>query len=181
MRTWVATWARSAAMGAEPEPQLSSSTWDSAISLAVTLWPASPTTTTSSSCASWQSSSSSAGSIRVASAAPGSRSERTSSPSGDWVNTTAIKLLAFGVGAFFAGGAGSIYTHLNSQASPDSFQFIQSVTVLAMVVLGGMGNLGGVILGAVILVVMPKKLRFFQDQRLLLFGAALILMIRSGP
>jgi len=97
------------------------------------------------------------------------------------VNTIAIKLLAFGVGAFFAGGAGSIFTHLNTQASPDSFEFIESVTVLAMVVLGGMGNLGGVILGAILLVVMPEKLRFFQDQRLLLFGAALILMMRFRP
>lgn len=97
------------------------------------------------------------------------------------VNTIAIKLLAFGVGAFIAGGAGSIFTHLNSQASPDSFQFIESVTVLAMVVLGGMGNISGVILGAVLLVVMPEKLRFFQDQRLLLFGLALILMMRFRP
>ena len=97
------------------------------------------------------------------------------------VNTIAIKLLAFGVGAFFAGGAGSIFTHLNSQVSPDSFQFIESVTVLAMVVLGGMGNIGGVILGAVLLIVLPEKLRFFADYRLLLFGAALVLMMRFRP
>jgi branched-chain amino acid transport system permease protein len=97
------------------------------------------------------------------------------------VNTVAIKLLAFGVGAFVAGGAGSIFTHLTSTASPESFSFIESVTVLAMVVLGGMGNLGGVMLGAVLLIVLPEKLRFFQDQRLLLFGAALILMMRFRP
>lgn len=97
------------------------------------------------------------------------------------VNTISIKLLAFGVGAFVAGGAGSIFSHLNTNATPDSFSFIESVTVLSMVVLGGMGNLGGVILGALLLVVLPEKLRFFQEQRLLLFGAALILMMRFRP
>jgi branched-chain amino acid transport system permease protein len=50
-----------------------------------------------------------------------------------------------------------------------------------MVVLGGMGNIGGVILGAVLLIVMPEKLRFFSDYRLLIFGIALILMMRFRP
>jgi branched-chain amino acid transport system permease protein len=97
------------------------------------------------------------------------------------VNTIAIKLLAFGVGAFFAGGSGAIFAHLTTNATPDSFTFIESVTLLAMVVLGGMGNVGGVILGATLLRVMPEKLRFFADYRLFIFGAALVLMMRFRP
>ncbi|HKE97734.1 MAG TPA: branched-chain amino acid ABC transporter permease [Actinomycetes bacterium] len=97
------------------------------------------------------------------------------------INTTYIKLLAFAAGAFFAGMAGSIYAHLLTQVSPDSFTFQYSVLILAMVVLGGLGNPPGVVLGAIILYFLPEKLRAFSDIRFLVFGFALILIMRFRP
>jgi branched-chain amino acid transport system permease protein len=97
------------------------------------------------------------------------------------INTTRAKLLAFATGAFFGGVAGNIFVHFQSGTSPDDFSFIISVTVLAMVVLGGMGNATGVALGAVLLIALPEKLRFVSDYRFLLFGAILMVMMRFRP
>jgi branched-chain amino acid transport system permease protein len=97
------------------------------------------------------------------------------------INTTALKLLAFGIGATLSGAAGTVNAHLSQQVSPDSYTFQQSVTLLAIVVLGGMGTVSGAILGATLLVVLPEKLRAFSDYRLLLFGLALILIMRFRP
>jgi branched-chain amino acid transport system permease protein len=97
------------------------------------------------------------------------------------INTTIIKLLAFGAGAFFAGMAGSVNAHLLTQVSPDSYTFPFSVLILAMVVLGGLGNPPGVVLGAIILTFLPEKLREFSDIRFLVFGFALVLMMRFRP
>jgi branched-chain amino acid transport system permease protein len=97
------------------------------------------------------------------------------------INTTAIKLLAFASGAFFAGMAGSVTAHLGTQVSPDSYTFEVSVLILAMVVLGGIGNPAGVALGAVILTFLPEKLRDFSDVRFLIFGVALVLVMRFRP
>jgi branched-chain amino acid transport system permease protein len=97
------------------------------------------------------------------------------------INTTALKLLAFASGAYFAGMAGAVTAHLGTQVSPDSYQFEVSVLILAMVVLGGIGNPAGVALGAVILTFLPEKLRDFSDVRFLLFGVALVLVMRFRP
>jgi len=97
------------------------------------------------------------------------------------INTTIIKLLAFGAGAFFAGMAGAVNAHLLTQVSPDSYTFPFSVLILAMVVLGGLGNPPGVVLGAIILTFLPEKLREFSDIRFLVFGFALVLMMRFRP
>jgi branched-chain amino acid transport system permease protein len=97
------------------------------------------------------------------------------------INTTTIKLLAFAGGAFFAGMAGTIFARLGTQVSPDSFTFEISVLILAMVVLGGIGNPPGVVLGAVILTFLPEKLRDFSDIRFLIFGFALVLIMRFRP
>jgi branched-chain amino acid transport system permease protein len=97
------------------------------------------------------------------------------------INTTVIKLLAFAAGAFFAGMAGSVNAHLLTQVSPDSYTFAISVLILAMVVLGGIGNPPGVALGAIILTFLPEKLREFSDIRFLVFGFALVLMMRFRP
>lgn len=97
------------------------------------------------------------------------------------INTTAVKLLAFAAGAYFAGMGGSINAHLGTQVSPDSYTFEVSVLILAMVVLGGIGNPAGVALGAVILSFLPEKLRDFSDVRFLLFGVALVLVMRFRP
>jgi branched-chain amino acid transport system permease protein len=97
------------------------------------------------------------------------------------INTTVIKLLAFAAGAFFAGMAGAVNAHLLTQVSPDSYIFPISVLILAMVVLGGIGNPPGVALGAIILTFLPEKLREFSDIRFLVFGFALVLMMRFRP
>jgi branched-chain amino acid transport system permease protein len=97
------------------------------------------------------------------------------------INTTVIKLLAFGAGAFFAGMAGAVNAHLLTQVSPESYTFSFSVLILAMVVLGGLGNPPGVVLGAIILTYLPEKLREFSDIRFLVFGFALVLMMRFRP
>jgi branched-chain amino acid transport system permease protein len=97
------------------------------------------------------------------------------------INTTVIKLLAFAAGAFFAGMAGAVNAHLITQVSPDSYTFSISVLILAMVVLGGIGNPPGVALGAIILTFLPEKLREFSDIRFLVFGFALVLMMRFRP
>ena len=97
------------------------------------------------------------------------------------INTTTIKLLAFAAGAWFAGMSGAMNAHLITQVSPDSFTFAISVLILAMVVLGGLGNPPGVALGAIILTFLPEKLREFSDIRFLVFGFALVLMMRFRP
>lgn len=97
------------------------------------------------------------------------------------IDTTRLKLLAFATGAFMAGAAGTVNSHVTSQVSPDSYTFLESILLLAAVVLGGMGTVAGALLGSVALFVIPEKLRSFADARLLLFGAALVLMMRFRP
>jgi branched-chain amino acid transport system permease protein len=97
------------------------------------------------------------------------------------INTTVTKLLAFASGAFFGGIAGNIFVHFQGGTSPEDFSFLVSVTVLAMVVLGGMGNSVGVVIGAVLLIAIPEKLRFVHDYRFLILGAVLMVMMRFRP
>ncbi|WP_370892972.1 branched-chain amino acid ABC transporter permease [Janibacter sp. GXQ6167] len=97
------------------------------------------------------------------------------------VNTFGLKLLAFAGGAFLAGVAGTIKAHYDTSVTPDQYIFLESAFLLAAVVLGGMGTIAGVMLGAVILKMLPEKLRFFEDYRLLLFGLLLVLMMRFRP
>jgi branched-chain amino acid transport system permease protein len=97
------------------------------------------------------------------------------------VRTGPIKILAFLVGAMLAGLAGAFFAHKTATVSYESFRFIESVTLLAAVILGGMGTIPGAVLGASILFVLPEKLREFSDYRLLMFGIALILIMRFRP
>jgi branched-chain amino acid transport system permease protein len=97
------------------------------------------------------------------------------------VNTVRLKLLAFAIGAFLAGAAGTLSSHLTTQVDPTAFVFDQSILLLAAVVLGGMGTVGGAILGSTLLLVLPEKLRFFAEKRILIFGIALIVMMRVRP
>jgi branched-chain amino acid transport system permease protein len=97
------------------------------------------------------------------------------------INTVRMKLLAFAMGAFLAGAAGTVNAHVAASAAPDSFTFLESILLLAAVVLGGMGTVPGALLGSAALFILPEKLRAFQDKRLLLFGLALILMMRFRP
>ncbi|WP_315926578.1 branched-chain amino acid ABC transporter permease [Mesorhizobium sp. SP-1A] len=96
------------------------------------------------------------------------------------INVAWFKVLAFAVDAFLAAFAGTIYAFYVSYISPDNFTFLVSVTIMTMVIVGGMDNIFGVIVGAFLLTILPEKLRAFSDYRLLFFGVVIIgfLMIR---
>ena len=112
------------------------------------------------------------------------------------INVRNLKLLAFAMGATFAGVAGGLFAGFQGFISPESFNLMESVMILCMIVLGGMGNIPGVILGAIMLTVLPEALRYLgdwqqawlghivvdpTDLRMLLFGVALILMMLFRP
>jgi branched-chain amino acid transport system permease protein len=86
------------------------------------------------------------------------------------IRTGPIKIMAFLCGATLAGFAGAFFAHKTGTVSYESFRFTESVTLLAAVILGGMGTVPGAVLGASLLFVLPEKLREFADYRLLLFG-----------
>ena len=77
--------------------------------------------------------------------------------------------------------AGAVKAHQDVSVTPDQYIFLESAFLLAAIVLGGMGTVAGVLIGSVILKLLPEKLRFFADYRLLLFGLLLVLMMRFRP
>ncbi|MBK7272608.1 MAG: branched-chain amino acid ABC transporter permease [Actinomycetales bacterium] len=97
------------------------------------------------------------------------------------VNVFGLKLFAFAGGAFLAGMAGSIKAHQDVSVTPDQYIFLESAFLLAAIVLGGMGTVAGVLVGATVLKLLPEKLRFVADYRLLTFGLLLVLMMRFRP
>lgn len=97
------------------------------------------------------------------------------------INTTHIKTLAFVLGAAIAGVAGVLFAARYTFISPESFTFLESVRILSMVVLGGMGSLPGAILGAFLLTVLPEMLRGLANYRMLIFGIALVVMMVFRP
>ena len=97
------------------------------------------------------------------------------------INLVKVKLLAYGLGAAFAGLAGSIFAVMLTSVYPSSFQLLVSINVLALIIVGGMGSLPGVMVGAMALVGLPELLREFGEFRFLLYGAALIIMMRVRP
>ena len=113
------------------------------------------------------------------------------------INTTRMKLLAFAMGATFGGVAGGMFSAIQGFISPESFVLVESIMVVAMVVLGGMGNIWGVMLGALLLSFVPEILRWTVEPlqrallgrmiiepeviRMLIFGLALVLVMRFRP
>ena len=97
------------------------------------------------------------------------------------INTTVAKLQAFAIGASFAGIGGSFLASWQKSVFPDNFLFTESINILAMVILGGVGNLLGVVLGAVLLVALPEVFRDFQAYRLLAFGLMLMVLMVFRP
>jgi branched-chain amino acid transport system permease protein len=112
------------------------------------------------------------------------------------IDTRNVKLLAFAMGATFGGVAGGLFASFQGFISPESFTLLDSIMVLCMVVLGGMGNVGGVVLGALLLTALPEALRYGaplqrewlgevyvepSDLRMLLFGLALVTMMLFRP
>ena len=97
------------------------------------------------------------------------------------VPVSAYKLVAFMLGTAIAGLAGGLYTYFTQFIVPDSFGFIVSVTLMAMVVIGGTGSTLGVVAAAIILTLLPEVFRFVNDYRLLIFGGILVLVVRFVP
>ena len=93
------------------------------------------------------------------------------------VNVIFHKLLAFVVAAFFAGMAGVLYGHNLGILKPDAFDFNKSIEILVMVVLGGMGNLTGSVIAAIVITLLPEILRGFSDYRMLVYAVVLITMM----
>jgi len=97
------------------------------------------------------------------------------------VNTLRIKLLAYALGAVFGGLAGTFFAARMKFVSPESFTFIESAMVLAMVVLGGMGSIPGVILGSLALIALPEVFRGFELYRMFVFGGVMAVMMIFRP
>jgi branched-chain amino acid transport system permease protein len=97
------------------------------------------------------------------------------------INTLGMKLLAFAVGAAFAGLGGALFASRNQFTGPEDFTLMVSINVVAVVIVGGMGNIPGVIAGALVLKGLPEVLRQLQDYRVLVFGALLVVMMIWRP
>jgi branched-chain amino acid transport system permease protein len=112
------------------------------------------------------------------------------------INTRNVKLLAFALGASFGGVSGGLFAGFQGFVSPESFTLFESIIVLCMIVLGGMGNIAGVVLGAILITAFPEMLRYLgelqqfllgrvlvdpNDLRLLVFGLALVVVMIFRP
>ena len=97
------------------------------------------------------------------------------------INPTNTKLTAFAIGAMFGGFAGSFFATRQGFISPESFSFIESAVILAIVVLGGMGSQAGIVLAAAFLTLLPEVAREFSLFRMLAFGAAMVLIMVWRP
>ena len=97
------------------------------------------------------------------------------------VNTTWYKLLAFVLGAFIGGLGGVVFASWQGSIFPDNFNLLASINVLCLIILGGLGNQYGVIIGALALIALPDILRSFSDFRMLIFGILLVVMMIVKP
>jgi len=115
------------------------------------------------------------------------------------VNTTKFKIIAFVVGAFFAGVAGGIFGHFKQSINPQGFDFIKSIEIVVIVILGGMGNTTGVILAAILLTLLPEGLRaasgweiplpagrswslyWIKDSRMIIYSLLIIVIMLARP
>jgi branched-chain amino acid transport system permease protein len=97
------------------------------------------------------------------------------------INAVSYKLVAFASGTAFAGLAGALYAYFTQFINVDSFDFITSVMLMAMVVIGGIGSTFGVAVAAIVLTLLPETFRFINEYRLLVFGGLLVLFISLAP
>jgi len=97
------------------------------------------------------------------------------------INHVTTKLLAFASGAFFAGLGGTLFAAKLSSAYPQSFQFLVSINVLSLIIIGGMGSIPGVLVGGLVLMGLPEILREFAEYRYLVYGALLVAMMLTRP
>ena len=97
------------------------------------------------------------------------------------VDVRVLKMVAFGVAAAIAGACGSFWAHFVTFISPDSFSIMESIAILAMVVLGGLGSIPGAVLGGAVLAGLPEVLRFASDYRQAVYGLAMMLVVLFRP
>ena len=110
------------------------------------------------------------------------------------INTTKFKVLAFTLAAFFAGIAGGLYAHFKQYINPEGFNFLKSVDIVTMVILGGMGSTWGVVLAAMLLTILPELLRWLSERpylphwlggllenRMIPYSLLLILLMLTRP
>ena len=97
------------------------------------------------------------------------------------INLVAIKLLAFASGAAIAGMAGALYATRQVNIFPDNFALDVSINVLSLIIIGGIGSLEGVVLGAIVLIGLPEILRTVDEYRIVAFGALLVTMMIVRP
>jgi branched-chain amino acid transport system permease protein len=97
------------------------------------------------------------------------------------INPVRYKVTAFVVGAFFAGIAGGLYAHQKQFLSPVGFDFMKSIDIVVMVILGGMGSTAGVVCAAVMLTVLPEFLRGFAEYRMIVYALMIIILMLARP
>ena len=97
------------------------------------------------------------------------------------INLVNVKLLAYGLGAAFAGLSGAIFATMLTSIYPHSFQLLISINVLALIIVGGMGSLPGVVVGALALIGLPELLREFGEYRYFFYGVAIVAVMRLRP
>jgi branched-chain amino acid transport system permease protein len=97
------------------------------------------------------------------------------------INPVRYKVTAFVIGAFFAGIAGGLYAHHKQFLSPTGFDFMKSIDIVVMVILGGMGRTAGVIIAAVLLTILPEALRGFAEYRMILYSLLIIVLMMVRP
>jgi branched-chain amino acid transport system permease protein len=97
------------------------------------------------------------------------------------INPTRYKVTAFVIGAFFSGVAGGLYAHHKQFLSPTGFDFLKSIDIVVMVILGGMGRTAGVILAAIVLTILPEFLRAFADYRMIIYSLLIIGLMMARP
>jgi len=97
------------------------------------------------------------------------------------INPVRYKVTAFVIGAFFAGVAGGLYAHHKQFLNPTGFDFMKSIDIVVMVILGGMGRTAGVIIAAILLTVLPEFLRGFADYRMIIYSLLIIALMMARP
>jgi len=97
------------------------------------------------------------------------------------IDTTRLKIMAFIIGAFWAGVAGGLFAHFIGYIHTNSFTFLKSIEIVVMVVLGGMGSFSGAILAAAALTILPELLRFGAEYRMIVYSILLVVMMLTRP
>lgn len=97
------------------------------------------------------------------------------------INPVRYKVTAFVIGAFFAGIAGGLYAHHKQFLAPTAFDFLKSIDIVVMVILGGMGRTAGVIIAAILLTLLPEALRSFADYRMIIYALLIIILMIVRP